>query len=101
VPNLLSPKLTVHLLRRGMRIFCHEQFQTANSYLMGVTNWVLMWNVPDRQNETPERFWQDGSPIGCESNLHGESYCVERPLGLIMFFALVSRHYQLRGWPVD
>lgn len=46
---------------------CMNQFQTANSYLMGVTKWVIFWNIPERENETPERFWQDGSPVGCKS----------------------------------
>lgn len=47
-----------------------DQFQTANSYLMNLAKWVIFWNIPDRENQTPERFWQDGSPVGCKSIHH-------------------------------
>jgi hypothetical protein len=43
-----------------------DQFQTASSYLMNVAKWVIFYNIPERQNETPVRFIQDGAPTGCK-----------------------------------
>ncbi|KAH6665289.1 peptidase S8/S53 domain-containing protein [Plectosphaerella plurivora] len=58
------PDDDVLVIRRGEAIFCLDQFQTASSYLMDIAKWVIFYNIPERQNETPERFWQEGAPIG-------------------------------------
>ncbi|KAF6830582.1 subtilisin-like protease [Colletotrichum plurivorum] len=62
--NYKVPDDDVLVMKRGTAVACMDQFQTANSYLLNVAKWVLFWNIPERQNETPERVLQDGSPIG-------------------------------------
>lgn len=52
--------------RRGEKVYCTEMFQSMSSYLIGVAKWVIFYNMPERQNETPSRIFQDGAPTGCK-----------------------------------